>query len=287
MSQSKLLYRPEVDGLRAIAVLSVMLYHARIEKFGLDWFEGGYVGVDVFFVISGYLITRIILSELYEKGTFSYRAFYEKRARRILPMLFLVVFVSIPFAWKILLPYELVEYAESILASIFFGSNFFFYFNTTEYGADSSLLKPFLHTWSLGVEEQFYIVFPVLAIFIFKFAKNYFLSVLVAVSLASLLFSQVMESRNAELNFYLPFSRFWELSIGSILAYRELNSVAPVKTAIGCILPATGLVLISYAILFFDGDTPHPGFHTLIPVVGIALIMVCVERRTGWEGLEH
>ncbi|MDC0636250.1 acyltransferase [Amylibacter sp.] len=160
VNSPKLSNRAEMDGLRAIAVVSVIFYHAQLMLFGRDWFEGGFIGVDIFFVISGYLITRIILSELETKGSFSFLNFYERRARRILPMLFVVIFVSIPFAWERLLPSDFVEYADSILASLFFGSNFFFYFSTTEYGADSALLKPFLHTWSLAVEEQFYLVFP-------------------------------------------------------------------------------------------------------------------------------
>ena len=127
MHLSKLSYRAEIDGLRAIAVVSVIFYHAQILLFGRDWFEGGFIGVDIFFVISGYLITRIILYELQENGSFSFLNFYERRARRILPMLFVVIFVSIPFAWQKLLPSAFVEYAESILASLFFISNYFFY----------------------------------------------------------------------------------------------------------------------------------------------------------------
>ena len=164
MSRLNLSYRTEVDGLRAVAVASVILYHAQMVVFGSDWFEGGYIGVDVFFVISGYLITRIILSELYETGDFNFIKFYERRARRILPMLFVVIVVSVPFAWKKLLPIDFFEYAESVLASLLFSSNFFFYFSATEYGAGSALFKPLLHTWSLGVEEQFYIVFPILLV---------------------------------------------------------------------------------------------------------------------------
>jgi peptidoglycan/LPS O-acetylase OafA/YrhL len=119
MNSSKLSYRAEIDGLRAIAVFSVILYYAQMVLFGRDWFEGGFIGVDIFFVISGYLITRIILSELESKGSFSFLNFYERRARRILPMLFVVIFVLIPYAWQKLLPSDFVEYAESILASLF------------------------------------------------------------------------------------------------------------------------------------------------------------------------
>ncbi|MBQ0798948.1 MAG: acyltransferase [Porticoccaceae bacterium] len=273
MKQSNLSYRAEIDGLRAIAVISVILYHAQMVLRGTDWFEGGYIGVDIFFVISGYLITRIILSELQANNSFSFLNFYERRARRILPMLFVVIFVSIPYAWKKLLPFDLIEYAESILASLFFGSNFFFYFNTTEYGADSALLKPFLHTWSLGVEEQFYLVFPVFAIIAFKFFRKYFLAILIFLSLSSLLFSELMEVRNSNLNFYLPFSRFWELAVGSVLAYRELNCKSREDIFLRRLLPMVGLFLIAYGVLFFDEKTPHPSFHTIIPILGVGLII--------------
>jgi peptidoglycan/LPS O-acetylase OafA/YrhL len=195
VKSSKLSYRAEIDGLQAIAVVSVILYHAQMVLFGRDWFEGGFIGVDIFFVIGGYLITSIILSELESKGSFSFMNFYERRARRILLVLFVVIFVSIPFAWQKLLPSDFVEYAESILASLLFASNFFFYFSTTEYGADSALLKPFLHTWSLGVEEQFYLVFPILAIVAFKFFRKHFLTILIGLSLLNPQFAELMEVR--------------------------------------------------------------------------------------------
>lgn len=266
---TKLNYRAEIDGLRAIAVVSVIFYHAQI----VDWFKGGFIGVDIFFVISGYLITRIILIELYAKNSFSFINFYERRARRILPVLFLVIFSSIPFAWQTLLPTAFVEYAESILASLFFGSNFFFYFSTTEYGAESALLKPFLHTWSLGVEEQFYLAFPIIALAAFKYCKNHFLIILTALSLLSLQFSDLMEIKNSNLNFYLPFSRFWELSIGSVLAYRELNTKDTQGNFWTQLFPVVGLFLVLYSILSFNGETPHPSFHTVLPVLGVAMII--------------
>jgi len=273
VNSSKLSYRAEIDGLRAIAVVSVILYHAQMVLFGRDWFEGGFIGVDIFFVISGYLITRIILSELESKGSFSFINFYERRARRILPMLFVVIFASVPYAWQKLLPSDFVEYARSILASLFFGSNFFFYLRTTEYGADSALLKPFLHTWSLGVEEQFYLIFPILALVAFRYLRNHFLTILLGLSLLSLLFAELMEVRNVDLNFYLPFSRFWELAVGSILAYRELYYKPSNEGFASKSLPMLGLCLIAYSILFFDGKTPHPSFHTLIPIIGALLII--------------
>ncbi len=267
-------YRAEIDGLRAVAVISVVLYHAQIFIFGRDdWFEGGFIGVDIFFVISGYLITRIILKELEQTNTFSFIKFYERRARRILPMLFVVIAVCIPFTWQKLLPIDLIDFAKSALSAIGFGSNFFFYFSTTEYGATSALLKPLLHTWSLGVEEQFYIVVPVCILLIWKFARTSLLTVFIGMLLLSIQFADVMEGRNSELNFFLPFSRFWELLVGSVLAYIELKYGRIKNPLLTQTLPIIGLFLIVHSILFFDSNTPHPSFETFIPIIGVALIL--------------
>lgn len=266
-------YRSEIDGLRAIAVVAVILYHAQIIFFGRDWFEGGFIGVDIFFVISGYLITRIILTELETTNKFSFIKFYERRARRILPMLLLVIAVCIPFAWQRILPLELVDFAKSALSAIGFGSNFFFYYSTTEYGADSALLKPLLHTWSLGVEEQFYIAVPIIMLLIWKYARPYLLSLLIVMMFLSLSFAEVMDGRNSQLNFFLPFSRFWELLVGSVLALAELKYGRLKKSLPGSILSLSGIFLIFLSILVFDSDTPHPSFQTLIPIIGVALVI--------------
>ena len=266
-------YRAEIDGLRAIAVVSVILYHAQIVIFGRDWFEGGFIGVDIFFVISGYLITRIILTELEKTNSFSFIKFYERRARRILPMLLLVIAVCIPFAWQKLLPLDLVDFAKSALSAIGFGSNFFFYFSTTEYGADSALLKPLLHTWSLGVEEQFYIVVPIIICLLWKFARRLMPTALFGMFIISILFADVMEGRHSDLNFFLPFSRFWELLVGSVIAFFELKYGRSKNPLLTKNLPIFGLFLIAYSIFFFDANTPHPSFQTLIPIVGVALVL--------------
>ncbi len=297
---SKLSYRPEIDGLRAIAMLSVVIYHAELLFRGRDWVQGGYVGVDMFFVISGYLITRIILTELYSTGSFSFLKFYERRARRILPVLLLVMLVSFPLAWYTLLSTELVEYGWSIISAIFFSSNFFFYFNVTEYGADSALLKPFIHTWSLGVEEQFYLIFPVYAILAYKFFKQYWLHALIVISIASLVYAEYMSLMNPDLSFYLPFSRIWELAAGSFLAYRELNKKERSSSissnffsrfssnfsnnfsrneSLTKVLPWIGLLMLAYSIVSFDYLTAHPGFATLIPIIGVSLIIVYSSQQ--------
>ena len=146
-------YRREIDGLRALAVIPVILFHA-----GFEAFSGGFVGVDVFFVLSGYLITTIILSDL-ELGKFSLLNFYERRARRILPALFLVILVSIPFAWAWLLPTDMRDFSQSLVAVATFTSNILFW-RESGYFDEAAELKPLLHTWSLSVEEQFYVLYP-------------------------------------------------------------------------------------------------------------------------------
>ncbi|MEX2498894.1 MAG: acyltransferase family protein [Wenzhouxiangellaceae bacterium] len=272
-------YRAEVDGLRAIAVLSVIMYHAQFVLFGRDWFQGGYIGVDIFFVISGYLITKIILSELRETGSFDYAFFYERRARRILPMLFVVMLASFPFAWRFLLPGDFIEYSKSIVSAVFFGSNFFFYYATTSYGADSSLLKPFLHTWSLGIEEQFYIVLPLLVVFFYRFLNRHILLLFAVLLLLSLVGSAMLATSHPQLNFYFPLSRFWELLAGSILAYLELRRGRLDSRLASRILPALGIVLIAGAGTLFDDSTPHPGLLTALPVLGVALIIAASSPR--------
>ena len=271
-------YRSEIDGLRAIAVVSVILYHAKIFIFGRDWFEGGFIGVDIFFVISGYLITRIILTELVQSNSFSFIKFYERRARRILPMLFIVIGVCIPIAWQKILPLDLIDFAKSALSAIGFGSNFFFYLSTTEYGADSALLKPLLHTWSLGVEEQFYIIIPVIILLIWKFARTSLLTLLIGMLILSIQFADFMGVRNSELNFFLPFSRFWELLVGSVLAFIELRYGRTKNQILIQTLPIVGLFLIAHSILFFDATTPYPSFQTLIPILGVTLVLAFCSK---------
>ena len=161
-------YRPEIDGLRALAVLPVMLFHA-----GLETFSGGFIGVDVFFVISGYLITTIILKEL-KQEKFSIVNFYERRARRIFPALFLVMFFCIPFAWFLLLPSDMIDFSKSLVAVSLFASNILFSYEHGYFDAAAEL-KPLLHTWSLGVEEQYYVLFPIFLILFWKLGERWML----------------------------------------------------------------------------------------------------------------
>ena len=270
----KLTYRPEIDGLRAIAVVAVILYHAQITILGHQPFKGGFIGVDIFFVISGYLITSIILKELVTTGSFSFKHFYERRVRRILPALLFVMLVSLPFAWMYLLPSSFIDFSKSILYSLGFSSNFYFYYSGQQYGAESGLLKPFLHTWSLSVEEQFYILFPIVLLIIFKYFRKYLIHILILGFVVSLGLADWGSRNHPSFNFYILPTRGWELLAGSILAYFEITKGHRSKNKkLNLILPTIGLLLIGHSIQFFNDEMFHPSFYTLSPIVGICLII--------------
>jgi peptidoglycan/LPS O-acetylase OafA/YrhL len=270
----KIKYRPEIDGLRAISVFSVIFYHAGINYNELILFKGGFLGVDIFFVISGYLITSIILKELVTTGSFSFKNFYERRIRRIIPALLFVILVSVPFAWLYMLPSSFLIYSKSIISSLLFSSNFFFYFQNLLYNAEDSNLNPFLHTWSLSVEEQFYIIFPILLFFLFKYFKSYLIIFFLFFFLLSLTFSEIERELNPSANFYFLHTRIWEILTGSILAYFSiLKGVRPKHSTINFFFPGIGLSLIVFSIFFFDSSFNHPSLITLIPVTGTCLIL--------------
>ncbi len=270
----KLTYRPEIDGLRAIAVAAVIFYHAQITIFGHQPFKGGFIGVDIFFVISGYLITSIILKELFTTGAFSFKHFYERRIRRILPALLFVMLVSFPFAWMYLMPGSFLDFSKSILYSLGFGSNFYFHYSGQIYGAQSGLLKPFLHTWSLSVEEQFYILFPIVLLVTFKYFRKYLIHILILGFIISLGLADWGSRNHPSLNFYVLPTRGWELLAGSILAYFEITLGERSKNkTLNLILPSVGLFLIGHSILFFNDEMFHPSFYTLSPIIGVCLII--------------
>ena len=270
----KLTYRPEIDGLRAIAVGAVILYHAQITIFGHQPFEGGFIGVDIFFVISGYLITSIIIKELVTNGSFSFKHFYERRIRRILPALLFVMLVSLPFAWTYLLPSSFIDFSKSILYSLGFSSNFYFHYSGQQYGAESGLLKSFLHTWSLSVEEQYYILFPIVLLIAFKYFRKYLVHILILGFIISLVSAEWTSRNYASASFYFLHTRMWELIAGSILAYFEITLGHRSKNkTLNLILPTIGLLLIGYSILFFNVRIFHPSLYTLLPIIGVCFII--------------
>ena len=270
----KLNYRPEIDGLRAIAVVAVILYHAQITIFGYQPFKGGFIGVDIFFVISGYLITSIILKELITTGSFSFKHFYERRVRRILPALLFVMLVSLPFAWMYILPGSFIDFSNSILYSLGFSSNFYFHYSGQVYGATDGFLKPFLHTWSLSVEEQFYILFPIILLIIFRYFKKYLIHILILGIFISLGLADWGSRNYPSFNFYVLPTRGWEVLAGSILAYFEITlGHRSNHQKLNLIMPSLGLLLIIHSILFFHDEMFHPSLYTLSPIVGVCLII--------------
>ena len=258
-------YRPEIDGLRALAVVPVILFHA-----GFETFSGGFVGVDVFFVISGYLITSIVLEDIRGPG-FSIARFYERRARRILPALFVVCFACIPAAWLLMSPWEYKDFSQSLLAVAVFASNILFWIKTDYFDAATEL-KPLLHTWSLAVEEQFYLVFPLLLVGLVRFGYRAMFTVLSALAAASLVLSIAWTNIEPAGAFYLIPTRAWELGVGGIVAVAQ-SRWRPTRSWATNVATAGGVALILLAIVSFDEFTPFPGYLAAVPVIGTALII--------------
>ena len=264
-------YRPEIDGLRAVSVLAVVLYHAEFFYRGDLILGGGFIGVDVFFVVSGYLICHVILQDL-KRGDFSFLRFYEKRARRILPILFTVMIASLPFAWQLMMPKMMREYAGSVLSSLVFGSNFWFW-REDSYWAEPSALKPFLHTWSLSVEEQFYLLFPIFLLLLWRWKRDWILPVFASLLLMTLLMSEHGSRNFPQATFYLLPTRGWELLAGAILAHLEVSKGRHNTSVLGATMPGIGLLLIIGSFVWFDNQTRHPSFMTTIPVLGSMLVI--------------
>ena len=262
----KLSYRPEIDGLRAIAVGAVILYHAEISISGYRIFDGGFIGVDIFFVISGYLITSIILKELFLYGSFSFKNFYQRRIRRILPVLLFVILATLPIGWKFLMPNDLIDFSKSILYSLGFSSNFYFHITGQEY-AVWGLENPFLHTWSLSVEEQYYILFPIILLLAFKFFKKYLPYILIFGLIVSLGIAEYSSRNYPSASFYFLHTRMWELLAGSLLAFFEIKNGHRAKVnSFNLILPLIGLFLIGHSFIFYNNEMFHPSFYTLSPI---------------------
>ena len=265
-------YRAEIDGLRTLAVIPVILYHLDFQLF-----SGGYVGVDIFFVISGFLISTIIFEEL-ENKKFNLVNFYERRTRRILPALLFTLIISIIFSWILLQPYEFIKFHKSLFSVLTFSSNIFFLRDGDYFITDSSL-KPLLHTWSLAVEEQFYLFFPIFLLLIQKLNRKIIFLILLFITITSLIICYVGSIYFKSPNFYLLPSRFWELSIGSITALK-INYFKKISySKINELFGITGLALILFSIYFFDENTPFPSLFTLLPTCGAALIIIFVSSE--------
>lgn len=266
-------YRTEIDGLRSLAVLSVVFYHA-----GVNIFSGGFVGVDIFFVISGYLISSLIITEIRSRK-FSILTFYERRARRLLPALFLIMLVSLPFAWILMTPQLLKDFGQSLVATNLFLSNFLFWIEK-DYFETAAEMKPLLHAWSLSVEEQFYLLFPIFLILFWRFGTGILTAAIIIICFLS--FSVTIFGNqiyccspfffNAIDSFYLPFGRIWELMVGVLCSIYLLDRNQPEKYS--NIFSLIGFLLIIYSIINFDHETKFPGYLTVIPIIGTALMII-------------
>ncbi|WP_439517320.1 acyltransferase family protein [Hydrogenophaga sp.] len=260
-------YRREIDGLRAVAVLPVLLFHA-----GAPGFSGGYVGVDVFFVISGYLITGIVLDEL-SRGSFSFTGFYERRVRRILPALFVVILATLILSWWVLLPEDFKAFSKSMLAVVLFVSNFLFWSESGYFDASAELL-PLLHTWSLAVEEQYYLIYPALVVLIFRRGIRQLSAMLAGVAVTSFALAAWGSRTYPDAAFYLLPFRSWELAAGALVALHLRSGRQLASRTAGSWWCLVGLFLLLASVSAFDRAMPWPGASALLPVAGAVLLIL-------------
>lgn len=278
-SKTKLEYRPDLDGMRAIAVVAVVLYH-----FGVPYVPGGFVGVDVFFVLSGYFISRQIFTEL-DQGRFSLTGFYDRRIRRLFPALFLMLAVTTAAASVLLLPDELERFGRTLLGAALSVSNFVFW-RESGYFAPAAQAMPLLHTWSLAVEEQFYLLFPVAMMLLWRLGRLPLTVLLVTAVVGSFGLGVWMTGRYPATAFYLLPFRFWELAMGCVLG---LAVVPAPRGPWREILRLAGLAMVFAAIFLFDKSTPMPGVSALLPCVGTAFVILAglgeaTGGHAGWPG---
>jgi peptidoglycan/LPS O-acetylase OafA/YrhL len=265
--------RSDIQTLRAIAVLSVIAFHAFP-----DLVPGGFVGVDIFFVLSGYLITQSIIGEI-NKSNFTVADFYRRRIRRIFPALFTMLGTTLVVGWFILDPEQLQKLGRNVVAAALFSSNFDFAI-TTGYFDGGASTKPLLHTWSLAVEEQFYIFYPLLLVFIFRFRREWLIPCLVLIAVISLALSEFMLSRWPSPAYYLSPPRFYELLIGAVLAARSHPSKLGLLTRSW--LTSAGLAAVFIPIFYYTETTRFPGFAALLPCIGTAAIIAAGTENNGW-----
>jgi peptidoglycan/LPS O-acetylase OafA/YrhL len=264
MSNGHTRYRADIDGLRALAVIPVVLFHGHVPAL-----RGGFVGVDVFFIISGFLICSVIGHEL-RNGSFSILRFYERRCRRILPALFAMFVATSLLALVVLMPPDLASFGRSLLSSVLFGSNIFFW-KTSGYFDGMAEFKPLLHTWSLSVEEQFYLIVPYVLMATAVWFRRRYVLVLLPLALGSFALSIWAVSHAPSAAFYMLPTRFWELMLGGLVGLGA--STGPERRWLREGLAALGLAAIVLAIVSYTDMTPFPGLTALLPCAGAALII--------------
>lgn len=272
-------YRPDIDGLRALAVMAVIAFHAFPE-----WVSGGFIGVDIFFVISGFLITNLLQGVLRDQN-FSISAFYASRVRRLFPSLILVLLACQTFAWFALLSDEYKLLGKHISATALLIPNWIFW-SESGYFDYSANTKPLLHLWSLGIEEQFYLLWPLAVCMLFKYKLNA-LRATSLLLLSSILLNLFLIEKNSSATFFLPFTRIWELLAGGLLAFcvqadfmrlTFLSAKLSSNTVVNQVLSILGLLLLSVGLLFINQDQLFPGGWALLPVMGTAMIILAGNK---------
>jgi peptidoglycan/LPS O-acetylase OafA/YrhL len=258
-------YRKDVEGLRAVAVIPVVLYHV-----GISFVPGGFVGVDIFFVISGFLITQLLRTDM-DAGQFTFAGFYERRIRRIVPALLATLTATFILGWHYCLPDELADLCKSLVAAALSASNFYFW-TTSGYFAGAAGTKPLLHTWSLAVEEQFYVLWPVFLVAGRRYFRERLVLTVTLIAVLSFVVSAIGAFRFPDAAFYLPYSRMWELAVGALLALSAAPPICSGAARNG--LGALGLVLIVGSVLLIRPTMPFPGLLALPPCAGAALIIL-------------
>jgi peptidoglycan/LPS O-acetylase OafA/YrhL len=275
-------YRPEIDGLRSLAIVPILLFHA-----DFAFFSGGYIGVDVFFVISGYLITGIIVNEINDHK-FRLIHFYERRARRILPNLFFVIIFSTLISWFFLSIYDLQSFGKSLLGVATFSSNFYFWLQSG-YFSESTDLIPLIHTWSLSVEEQFYLFFPILIIFLTKLNKKKLLDVILFLTFCSLFLSiwavnyvNPIHHKIISAAFYLLPTRAWEFGVGGIIAINTIEKRISINFSIreAFFIEIFGISMILIPVFLFTKGILFPGLASIFPVIGTGILILFSNTNT-------
>lgn len=290
----KLTYRSDIDVLRGISIIAVLLYHAKFQYFEFTLIKGGFLGVDIFFVITGFLITQILLKELYYQKKILILSFYERRARRLIPVLLLVMLLASILSYFVMDPVKLKQHSSSLFFSIFFGANFYFHYFGDFYGNSINQFKPLLHLWSLGVEEQFYILFPVFLILINKYFKKFLLFLLISGFLISFALAIYLSKHHPMFSFYMLPSRAWEILAGAILAYYVLTKETKINLSNGFYNFLYYLLIFVLIVSFLIVDikkVEHPSLVTLIPILStVALIYlgsVSVQKKINNLYLEN